>query len=141
MKIIKKISIIALLGAGVAMSTYADTAVIVNPANLDKLDQAQIRNIFLGKVKSFSDGASISAFDLPAGNAAREDFVGKLLRKSEANLNSYWARMLFSSKGRPPKEVATAAAVMKEVAGNKAAIGYVDAAVVDSSVRVVFIIK
>jgi ABC-type phosphate transport system substrate-binding protein len=141
MNIIKNVSMIALLGLGINTACFADVAVVVNPKNDVKLDATQVRNIYLGKVKVFDNGLPVFPIDIEPGDASRALFIDKVLHKQEANLNSYWARMLFSSKGRPPEEVENSASVMKVVADNKAAIGYVDAKAVNDSVRVLFVIK
>jgi ABC-type phosphate transport system substrate-binding protein len=138
---IKTLSAVILLSAGVILPVYADVAIITHPGNTAKPDQTQIRNIYLGKVKVFDNGTPVLAIDIEPGDASRKLFVDKVLHKTEANLNAYWARMLFSSKGRPPEEMENSAAVVKTVAGNKSAIGYVDAKDVNDSVRVLMIIK
>ena len=141
MKNIMKKSLVALFAIGLAYPAFADVAVVVHPSNTSKLDETQVRNIYLGKVKLFGNGTAVYPIDIKPGDAARQEFVSKLLRKSEANLNAYWARMLFSSKGKPPAEVADSAAVLAAVASNKSAIGYVDASKVDNSVKVLMVIK
>ncbi len=141
MNIIKKISVITLLNLGAVMPVFAEVAVIVNPDNVSKMDTNQIRNLFLGKVKTFSNGVSAHPVDIAAGDSSRAVFIKKVLRKDEANLNAHWARMLFSSKGRPPEEVEDAAAAIKLVSSNKSAIAYIDAKDVTSSVKVVAVIK
>ena len=52
-------------------------------------------------------------------------------------LKAYWAKLVFTGQGTPPKEVDNDAAVLKLVAENPNIIGYIDAAAVNSSVRVV----
>jgi ABC-type phosphate transport system substrate-binding protein len=141
MNIIKKISVISLLNLGVVMPGFAEVAVIVNVDNTASIDQTQIRNIFLGKVKTFPNGVSARPVDIAVGDPARAEFIKKVLRKDEANLNAHWARMLFSSKGRPPQEVADADAVIEAVSSNKSAIGYIDAKDVTSAVKVVTVFK
>lgn len=141
MKKYTRMSLAVLLGMGVMFPAWAEVAVIVHKDNNVDLDEAQIRNIYLGKVKTFNGGLTASPIDLKPGDKAREEFVSKVLRKSEANLNSYWARMLFSSKGRPPVEMKDSSAVVDAVAASKSAIGYVDAGAVNSSVRVLMEIK
>ena len=48
-----------------------------------------------------------------------------------------WARITFTGKGTPPKELKSDAEVKAFVAANPRAIGYVDASAVDSSVKAV----
>lgn len=125
---------------GLVAPVYASVAVIVNPDNNAQLDQRQLRNIYLGKSRVFPDGREAEPYDLAAGEP-RAQFIRKVLKRSEANLNSYWARMLFSSQGKPPRELDSQQAVIKAVAANKGAIGYVDSDQVDDSVRVLMTIE
>lgn len=141
MDYMKILFIAALLSLGIALPASAEIAVIVHPDNANTLTKSQVRKIFLGKLKTFPDGTAIQPLDLPAETTTRETFLDKVLRKSEANLNAHWARMLFSSKGKPPKGLSNAAAVKAEVASNAATIAYIDAADIDGSVKVLFTIK
>ncbi|CAA0104916.1 Uncharacterised protein [BD1-7 clade bacterium] len=120
---------------------YADIAVIKNPANVSRLDEKQVRSAYLGKLKSFNDGEEIRAYDLPPTSKDWNVFVDRVLRKTPSTLNAYWARMLFSSKGKPPRTLDTEEQILHEVANRKNAIGYVNSSIVDESVTVLFIIK
>lgn len=61
----------------------------------------------------------------------------KATGRNAAQIKATWAKLLFTGKGNPPKEVSGNAEVKKFVAGNPAAIGYIDKAAVDGSVKVV----
>ncbi|CAA0125688.1 Uncharacterised protein [BD1-7 clade bacterium] len=133
-----------LLGLAMGMLTlpaYADIAVIKNPANTSQLNEKQVRSAYLGKLKSFNDGEEIRAYDLPSTSKDWNVFVDRVLRKTPSTLNAYWARMLFSSKGKPPRTMDTEEQILHEVANRKNAIGYVNSSMVDESVTVLFIIK
>ena len=56
-------------------------------------------------------------------------------------MKAYWSKLVFTGKGTPPAELANEAAVLSHVAANPDAIGYVDAASVDGSVKVVLTIE
>ena len=124
-----------------SVSASASVAVIVNPDNKSQLESSQIRKVFLGKSKVFPNGVKSEAADLPVGNAARADLLAKVIRKSEPNLNSYWSRMLFSSKGKPPRVLDTPDAMKQWVSSTPNAIGYIDSKDVDSSVRVIMTVE
>lgn len=140
----KSCTIFALLAAcllcGVFSPAYASVAVIVHPDNDSTLNERQLRNIYLGKSRVFPNGNEATALDLSEGQARRQ-FIAKVLKRSEANLNSYWARMLFSSQGQPPRELDSEKAVKQAVAENRSAIGYIDADQVDESVRVLMTLE
>ena len=117
-------------------SALADVAVVVNSANANAVDDSDISRIFLGKMKKFPSGNSIEPINSSAGSAARTEFEKKVLKKSSSQVKAYWSKLVFSGKGKPPKELGSDADVLKHVAANADAIGYVDAGSVDGSVKV-----
>ena len=119
----------------------AAVAVIVHPENPVVLDAAQVKNIFLGKMLVFPDGTPAVPLDQQSGSEIRAVFVRDVLRRDEGSLNAYWARMLFSSKGRPPEVIDSVSELKKRVASNRNEIAYIDVSEVDSSVKVVFTVK
>jgi len=129
---------IASLIAGLLLSTqvFADVAIVVHPTNSTALSDSDISRAFLGKLKKFDGGSAISVVNQKVGEAARTEFDQKVLHKSSSQVKAYWSKRLFSGKGKPPKELASDADVLKFVAGNANAIGYVNKASVDSSVKV-----
>lgn len=129
------------LSLGLPSFSAAETVVVVHPDNKNSLDAVIIRKIYLSKNKSFPNGDKVAIFDLPEGNKTRDEFRDKVLRKSASRLSSYWARMLFSSKGKPPKVLSGADEVKDMISSNPSAIAYLDARDVDSSVKVVLHVK
>jgi|SRR5882724_3365208 len=114
-----------------------DFAVIVNKANPIAVDKATVARMFTGDKKSWEDGTAVAAVDLPEDNATRSAFSSEVLGKSVANVKAFWAQLIFSGKGLPPKALASDDDVKKFVSGNKGGIGYVKASAVDDSVKVV----
>lgn len=126
-----------LLLLGFSLSSYASIAVIIHPSNDNKFDERTVRQIFLGQIKTYPDGSEARAFDNLGDANLRSDFITKVLRRNESTMNAYWARMIFTAKATPPQELPDAASVLKMVAGNKQAIGYIDSSQVNDSVRVI----
>lgn len=123
-----------------SIQTYAEIAIIVNPKNSSEFNERQIRKLFLGKSKYFEDGTKVKALDTSNSPAIRKQFIKRVLKKSEATYNSYWARMLFSSRGEPPQDM-PAEEVIKRVANDQAAIGFIDSSLVTDNVKVVLLVK
>lgn len=119
-----------------AATATAEVVVIVNPANAATLTPDDVQRLFLGKSKSFPGGGEAVAFNLKEGGA-RDAFNQGVLEKSESQVKAYWSQLVFTGKGTPPKEAADEDEMKKWVAGNPAAIGYIDASKVDGSVKVV----
>ncbi|HEY9034459.1 MAG TPA: hypothetical protein VIN71_11015 [Pseudomonadales bacterium] len=140
MKTVKLLSTVCCLFALGINPAFAAIAVIVNPDNANQLGEREVRQIFLGQIKTFPDGLEAQTLDNMTG-ALRGDFISKVLKRNESTMNAYWARMLFTAKAIPPRELADSGAVKKAVADNKNAIGYIDASQVDDSVKVLMTIE
>jgi ABC-type phosphate transport system substrate-binding protein len=134
--IIKAVALAGLLGLSQAAS--AQVAVIVNPKSpVAAMTQEQVAAIFLGKSATLPSGATAVPADLPEGSATHELFYSKAAGKTSAQVKATWARLTFSGKATPPKELGSAADVKKHVAANPDAIGYIEKSAVDGSVKVV----
>lgn len=118
----------ALLGAAGAAS--AQIAVVVGPGTTPP-SKAQLEEIYLGKNFDYKP------LDLAEGNPLREQFYKKLTNRDPAQVKAVWSRIVFTGKGQPPAQQADAAAVKKAVAADAKAVGYIDKAAVDGSVKVV----
>ena len=105
----KKWLLAASLCSGMA---FADVAVIVNPSNGDALDKDTISRLFLNKAKAFSNGTKVAPFALAEGNATTDEFNGKVLNKTAAQLTAFWSKLVFTGKGQPPKALSSDAEVI-----------------------------
>ncbi|WP_339081039.1 phosphate ABC transporter substrate-binding protein [Pseudomonas sp. TMP9] len=126
----KLLSALALLSC--TTLAHAEVAVIVNAGASAAPSQADVANIFLGKDKS------LKGVDQAGWNPTKDKFYSAVTSKSESQLKSYWSGLVFTGKGQPLPSVAGDADVVAKVAAEADAIGYVDAAAVNSSVKVLF---
>ena len=92
---------------------------------------------FLGKKKDLG-GVSVIPVDQGEGNPARNDFYANVVKKSEAQLKSYWSRLIFTGKGQAPQVVGGDGEVKNMVASNPNIIGYIDESSVDGTVKVIY---
>lgn len=101
--------------------------VIVHASNPQtKLTQAEISKLFLKKLKVWPQ-TNIPALpvDQLETAAVREQFSQKILEKKVPALKAYWQKEIFSGRSVPPPEKESDAEVLKYVADNAGAIGYV----------------
>ena len=95
--------------------------VVVNPASgVESLERSDVVNIFLGSFRQFPSGVAATPVDLPQGHPARAEFYRLLVGKTPSEINTYWARLVFSGKTRPPVKVERAeeaAALVQSMAG------------------------
>ena len=124
-----------------AQAASAQIAVIVNPKSpLASMTPDQVSAIFMGKSAQLPSGATAQPADLPESSSIREQFYSKAAGKTSAQVKATWARLTFSGKATPPRELSSAADVKKHVAGNVDAIGYIEQSAVDGSVKVVLVV-
>ncbi|EAT13520.1 phosphate ABC transporter substrate-binding protein [Bermanella marisrubri] len=131
------IALVILTSSFFASTVSAEVEVIVHPSNGAALDKDVVQRIYLGKTRAFPGGGEAVPITLPEGSPANADFTQNFLAKSPKQLKSYWAKMVFTGKGTPPREVASAAEMVKLIASNPSLIGFVPAGSADGSVKVV----
>ncbi len=122
--------------------SYAELLVIVNKSNpLQELTREQVVNFFMGKEQSFPNAKAVFPLDLPFDSPVRAEFYKVLVGKTIAQINAYWARLLFTGNATPPKVLPSATAVNTAVRDNADAIAYIDSEDFDGSGKIVFRIK
>lgn len=116
----------------------AEILVIVNSANsITTLEHKQIVDLFMGRVSAFPNRQPAQPLDLKAGNPLRAVFYKSLTGKSEAQVDAYWATLIFAGRMSPPAQFATEAALIQKVAKDPSAIAYVTRQALPKGVKVV----
>lgn len=132
-----KIAMKTILAAGLALAAAvasAEVAVIVSAkSSASSLTADEISNIYLGKSTTMK----------PVDNSTpvRSQFYSKVAGKDEAQVKAIWSKLVFTGKATPPKALPSNADVVKAVAADPNAIGYVEKSAVDDTVKVVLEVK
>jgi ABC-type phosphate transport system substrate-binding protein len=116
-------------------SAQAELVVIAHiKNNIDALTEKQVQDIFLGHTRLFPNGK----FALPIDQSSplRAEFYEKLTGRPVEQVNAYWARIMFTGQASPPQQLPDDKAVLQTVRENEGAIGYIDKARVDNTVRI-----
>ena len=139
MRITKTLSFVALAALSLASwVASAEIVVIVNPKNpAASLTTEQVAALYLGNASVFPDGTAALMVDQPESAGIRGNFYEKATGRSSAQVKATWARITFTGKGTPPKELKTDADVKALVANDPKAIGYIDSSAIDGSVKAV----
>ncbi|MEZ5540309.1 MAG: hypothetical protein R3E63_10275 [Pseudomonadales bacterium] len=134
-------AVLSIFFAASVSTTYADIAVIANrnmPISTVTVEQAAA--IFLSQLDVLADGTQLIPVDQENEQVAREEFYSKVIKKTPSEMNAYWSRLVFSGEGQPPKKISGDAEVIALVKANPNIVGYVDAATVDDTVKVLLTI-
>lgn len=114
-----------------------DTVIIVVSASspVTSITRLHLADLYMGRTTRFPDGKTAHPIDQKAGSTARATFSEAYLGRSEAQMKSYWSKLIFTGRGRPPREAADGQAMKTLVARDPRAIGYIEARLLDSSLR------
>lgn len=132
MSILKKVLPLAVVGSLMVATAYADENVVViaNP-NSNALTKEQVSDLYLGKARG------MKLLDQPGNAPVKAAFYQKVSGHDLSQVKATWARLIFTGREQPPKELADSAAVKKAVAADPKALGYIQKSEVDPSVKVV----
>lgn len=121
-----------LLCAACPLPAMAELVIIVNPQNpATRMFPSQAAQFFLGGSVLFTP------IEQPENSPIRAEFYKKVLEKEPAQVQAIWSKIVFTGKGKPPKEVKSSAEVKKLVSEMPNAIGYIEKAAVDDTVKVI----
>lgn len=113
-------------------------AVIANKAVVTgKVSRADLRPLFQTKKDTWPDGTPAKPFNLPESSAQRQAFDKAVLGLDADRVARYWIDRKIRGGDRPPQTAPSAAVLVKVVSKTPGALGYVDVALVDASVKVV----
>ncbi len=116
-----------------SVPALAEVVVVVNPkAAESSMTKDQVAQFFLGK------SSAMTPVDQSESAPVRAEFYKKVTDKDASQAKALWSKLVFTGKATMPKEVGDSAAVKAAVAANPKAIGYMDKAAVDASVKVVY---
>lgn len=113
-----------------------DVVVVVSRDNANAVDLAYVTRIYEGALRAWPDGSPVQPLDQPEASSGRAAFSSGVLRRSVANMRALWSQNIFTGKGLPPK-IVTEDDLLRTIAGNRRAIGYIAPSLVDDSVRVI----
>jgi ABC-type phosphate transport system substrate-binding protein len=114
-----------------------NVVVIMHRDNPNNVDLAYINKIYSGALKAWPDGSPVFALDHAEDSELRALFSSHVLRRSVANMRAIWSQNIFTGKGMPPRVVSVDTEMKRLVATNRNALGYISAAQLDPSVKVI----
>lgn len=122
-----------------ALPCYGDIVVAVrSDSEIGSLSRNEVVNIFLGRWRQLPSGQQARPLDQPMQSAERQTFYQSLINKSVAEINAYWARLLFTGRVSPPATVDSTEQAVDELLRNPNAIAYFERNRLDRRLRVVF---
>lgn len=117
-----------MVGGSVAVAEEPLTfKVIIHATNPTKqLSKQELSQLFLKKVKHWKDWKeTVLPVDLMDNSPVRQNFSETVHGRDVASIKAYWQKQIFSGRGVPPEEKRSDGEVLKYVAENPEAVGYI----------------
>ena len=103
-----------------------EVTIVVHPdSQITSVSSVELSKIFLGRLRTWSDGTAALPVDQAPDRAVRQRFSRRVHRRSVVTVEVYWKRMIFSGRGVPPDELADDRQVLEFVRTHRGAVGYV----------------
>jgi len=112
---------------------------VTHPDNTQNITQEDLYRLYFGKLRTLPNGQRLIAIVNKNDDDQLKRFTSSILKRSAQQLRSYWARQLFTGKGKPPLQVEGAEAIKKLIANNPEYVGYLWETEVDTSVKVLIV--
>ena len=102
-----------------------------------KVSRDDLRPIFQTKKDTWPDGPPTKPFNLPDSNKIRQGFDAAILGLDPDRVARYWIDRKIRGGERPPQSAPSSAVMVKVISKTAGGVGYVEAAAVDASVKVI----
>jgi len=116
-----------------------DFVVIANlQSGIEKMSKDEVINVYMGRNRKLASGINAIPLDLENPITEKAHFYNVMVNKELSEISSYWARLMFSGQGSPPKQVANQEEAIDIVISRPGAIAYIDRKKIDKRVKIVF---
>src|ERR1700759_206434 len=89
----------AFAAGGAAAPALADLFVVVPATSpVHAMSQKEVVDLYMGRSRAFPGGDIALPFDLPRDNPGHAAFYLALTGMGQAQINSYWSRLMFSGQ-------------------------------------------
>lgn len=116
----------------------AEIAIVVGKdSQLHSLQSEDVVNIFMSRTNQLPIGGKALPIELQ-DTAIRSRFYQQISSKSARQLNAYWATLVFTGKGKPPKGYDTLQGLSEKLRDHPGAIAYLPLNQVTNDMKVVY---
>lgn len=133
--------LLALLALLLASASHAELAVVVGKDSpLDKLDEREVADIFLAKITRLADGSRVNPVEL-RDSAYKALFYREISGKTLPQINSYWTTLIFTGKGKPPRNIDEEKRLLELLNSDPHAISYIPVGQIRESLKVLYVFR
>lgn len=108
----------------------ADFVVLVNAGNkfsgAENDIKAQVKRLYLKEIKEWPGGVRGLVFSRADDSAAQKAFTKAILGMDAARIEAHWKKMKQTTGDTPPRAVASARLLLRQIAKDEGALGILD---------------
>ena len=105
----------------------ADVLVVVrDDSPVTTLTQRQLIDLYMGRSRTVPPDYPVRPLDLKSGSALRQLFYTALTGRGEAQVDAYWAQLVFAGRVAPLAQLEDTDAVLADVHSDPHALGYIE---------------
>ncbi len=108
----------AAIAKPISIVVHADNAT-------DSLSKKQLIDLYMGRYVAFPDNQSAQPLDTITPEGLKSTFYKRLVNMPLSRVNAYWSRVRFTGRATPPETYSDEQMVLRFIAENPNAIGYV----------------
>jgi ABC-type phosphate transport system substrate-binding protein len=125
-----------------SLPLFAEIVVVVNAnSDIGELNKKEIKSIFLGKKKRFSNGKKIILVDQKVDSEVYAPFYIVTTGKNPSQLNKYRVKRIFTGLLKAPKKLSSTSEIIAFLKSNENAIAYLKVSEVVDSLKVIYTLK
>ncbi|KAB7887155.1 hypothetical protein [Poseidonibacter ostreae] len=116
-------------------------AVIVSKdSSIENISKKELSKIFLSKTKKLPNGDKSLTLEY-INKKYQSEFYKIVCNKNEKQLKKYWAKMIFTGRGQPPKKLKSIEELISFVQNNKNAISYIPTSHMNDNLKIIMEIR
>lgn len=117
----------------------ADILVVVNKSNeTAALSKLQLIDLYMGRFRTLPNRQPVRLFDHSEDSSLRNQFYRELIDKSVAEVNAFWARLLFTGRAKPPELLSDNDSLFAAIDKDSRAIGYINEQDLQDNMKIVY---
>ena len=131
------------LSQALTAAALAEPISIVVSANskIQSIEEEDVARLYLGRSSNIN-GIDVTPIDFKDEVSLAQEFRQKVLKKNPLQYKQYWARVLFTGKGKPPTaNIENPEGMLATIGKNDSMMGYTNQTNLPKDIKIVLVIK
>lgn len=120
------------------VAASAEDIVIISNTDVPEssVDSNWVKNVYLGNITKWSNNEPI-IISILKDKTTHKDFLKEYIHRHPSQFTAFWKNMVFTGRGKMPKEMSSNDEMVNFVANTKGAIGYISSGTKSDKVKII----